>query len=328
VVSRLRVHFTADDVARTRVAAGPDVMWEIALSLLKLQNGHGGSVFDGWRRDTVGRLGRSVELLAPLVPLGSYFADFLTPAEGVVGLDQGIEAVLATPRARLRTEVELLAAGRRMPPWARRLADGEVGVLAGIGRALRSYYEAAVAPIWGSVVAAVAADRALRIRAFLDGGCEGVLASLGPTMRWSSPVLEAEYDLDRELHLGGRGLLLVPSFFCWHTTVTLVDPELPPVLVYPVERDWSALSRPANARSSQSALTGLLGSTRARVLAAIEEGCNTTELARRTAVSIASASEHAAVLREAGLVHSQRRGSAVLHTVTPLGGSLLARSDG
>jgi DNA-binding transcriptional ArsR family regulator len=64
------------------------------------------------------------------------------------------------------------------------------------------------------------------------------------------------------------------------------------------------------------------------VLAAVDQGCSTTELSRRVAVSIASASEHAAVLREAGLLHSRRQGSQVLHTVTSLGASLLTRSDG
>ncbi|MFB7222977.1 hypothetical protein [Streptomyces sp. NPDC056227] len=37
----------------------------------------------------------------------------------------------------------------------------------------------------------------------------------------------------------------------------------------------------------------------------------------------ASASQHACVLREAGLVLTLRHGSSVLHTLTPLGGSLL-----
>ncbi|HET6949313.1 MAG TPA: winged helix-turn-helix domain-containing protein, partial [Acidimicrobiales bacterium] len=60
------------------------------------------------------------------------------------------------------------------------------------------------------------------------------------------------------------------------------------------------------------------------VLDAIATGpCTTSELARRAAVSVPSASEHAAVLRDADLIVTCRVGKAVLHTVTPLGARLL-----
>ncbi len=49
-------------------------------------------------------------------------------------------------------------------------------------------------------------------------------------------------------------------------------------------------------------------------------------MADRVGVSLASASQHAAVLRNAGLVSTVRMGGAVLHTLTPLGSTLL-RSD-
>ncbi|MFC8665453.1 hypothetical protein [Streptomyces sp. NPDC057199] len=82
----------------------------------------------------------------------------------------------------------------------------------------------------------VGADRAVRAREMLRGGVEALLSTLGPSLRWRPPHLEAEYPLDRELRLDGRGLLLVPSVFCWQAPITLTDPRLPPVLVYPVAR--------------------------------------------------------------------------------------------
>ncbi|WP_410660056.1 ArsR/SmtB family transcription factor [Amycolatopsis sp. lyj-112] len=39
-------------------------------------------------------------------------------------------------------------------------------------------------------------------------------------------MLTARYPLDRDLHLRGRGLRLVPSYFCWDTPVALADDEL------------------------------------------------------------------------------------------------------
>lgn len=40
-------------------------------------------------------------------------------------------------------------------------------------------------------------------------------------------------------------------------------------------------------------------------------------------ISLAAASQHASVLRGAGLIATRRQGSAVLHVLTPLGAELL-----
>ncbi|WP_406482308.1 winged helix-turn-helix domain-containing protein [Streptomyces sp. NBC_01615] len=131
--------------------------------------------------------------------------------------------------------------------------------------------------------------------------------------------------MSRDIHLAGRGLLLVPSVFCWRTPVTLIDPLLPPVLVYPVSREtgWSALAAPADCHN---ALEALLGRTRAAALTALANGCTTGELARRIGVSAPTASQHAAVLRDASLIVSVRMRNRVLHTLTPLGRALLTEN--
>lgn len=51
--------------------------------------------------------------------------------------------------------------------------------------------------------------------------------------------------------------------------------------------------------------------------------CTTGQLAQRLDVSLVSASEHATVLRRAGLIVTARQGRAVLHTLTPPGADLL-----
>jgi DNA-binding transcriptional ArsR family regulator len=202
-----------------------------------------------------------------------------------------------------------------------RLANGDRGVMDRLSAAVRSQYEAAVAPIWRQVRAHVEADRSKRARAFLDGGSEGLLRSYLPTMRWKPPVLEvAEVDFEQTVHLDGRGLLFQPAFLSWATVDMLRDPTSPPVLVYPVEHD-PLLS--ARSRAGAMPLASLIGLTRASVLEAVEQGGTTSELARRVGVSPASISQHTAVLREAGLIHTSRVGKAVLHTLTPLGAALL-----
>ncbi|MDX3224399.1 helix-turn-helix domain-containing protein [Streptomyces sp. ME19-01-6] len=337
----LRVHFGELDLARLRMALRPDALWETVLSFHRLREHRAATVYGEWRSLARNRLNGEARLLAPLIPSRGYFPDFLTPAEGGMGWDSGMESLRATSPARLHTEISRLPAAR-LPGWIRDLGQGERRSLDRLTSALTSYHQAAIAPYWPRLQARIEADRAVRGRALLDGGADGLLASLPPTMRWRPPVLEVDYPVDRDLELGGRGLLLQPSFFCRRTPVTLYDPDLRPVLVYPVEhaprpvppspparpatapRTWPVpISGPAPAPGAAQSLSKLVGQTRSAVLQGVGGGCTTSELARRVGVSIASASQHASVLRDAGLVLTLRRGSAVLHTLTPLGAALL-----
>ncbi|MFD4760264.1 helix-turn-helix domain-containing protein [Streptomyces sp. NBC_00846] len=314
----LRIHMSGVDLSKVRMATRPDALWETILSFHRLRDRRGPAVFGKWRTETRPRLNSEVRLLSAVIPPRGYFPDFLTPSQESgepYGIDAGIQALRDTPPGRIRAELALLAAGRRE---SARTQDGRVESLDRLVGALRSYHRAAIEPYWPHIQASVEADRALRGRALLDGGAEELLASLPPMIRWRAPVLEADYPVDRELHLNGRGLLLQPSFFCRVTPVVQRDPRLPPVLVYPVTH-----SRAPVFAEPGPWLGRLLGHTRSTVLRAIGSGCTTSELARRAGVSLASASQHACVLREAGLIHTLRHGSSVLHTLTPLGGSLL-----
>jgi DNA-binding transcriptional ArsR family regulator len=144
-------------------------------------------------------------------------------------------------------------------------------------------------------------------------------------MRWRPPVLHVDYPADeRDLHLGGRGLLLLPSYFCWHTPVALADPALPQILVYPLRREPPACA-PDNDRSA-GPLNTLLGTTRAAVLRGTAAGATTGELARIIGVSAPVISHHTAALRDAGLITSRRYSTTVLHTLTPPGAAVLRAS--
>lgn len=323
----LRIHFTPDDLARTHLAHGPDPFWESVLSMHMLYRRAGGSMFDDWRRQVRGRVPRwTQEVLLPMAPPYGSFADFLTPSAGSVGFAEGADAIMATPPVQLRRDLDLLAGQHPLPSWVAALGTGEMAVLERIVDAVRCYHDAALRPIWEKLSQAVEADRAVRRRALADGGVERLLASLPYPIRWERPVLSSAYPgADRDLYLEGRGLLLVPSYFCWGTPVTLVEPSLPPVLVYPIDRH--ALPEAAPVRGG---LDALLGRTRAATLRAVAGGATTSEVARLAGVSASAASQHTAVLRQAGLVESRRVGGSMLHTATALGRALLAQgpSDG
>jgi hypothetical protein len=314
----LRVHFSAEDLSRVRVAPGPDPMWEILLSLHVLRQRSATPVFGTWRANVRTTLPDDTRWLMQLAPPVGYSPDFLTPTAGACALDAGIDAVLSTPVESLRADLAQLD-GQRLDPRTHLLATGDVATLDSLGDALRAYHRHALAPIWDEVRAVVDADRAVRARSFLDGGCEGMLAGLHPTISWTPPVLTIESRFPhRDVHLHGQGLVLVPSYFCWERPIMLRDQRRTPVLVYPIARDLHVTS------AGKRSLEALLGRTRAAALGVIAGGCTTTELARRLGISAASASAHASVLRDAGLAVAQRHRNSVLHTASALGVELLA----
>ncbi|SCF35988.1 Helix-turn-helix domain-containing protein [Micromonospora viridifaciens] len=330
----LKIIFTSEDILRTRVAAAADPVWELVLSLHLLQGRRREPLLAEWRRSTARTLrahhaAERFRLLLALNPPRGYFPDFLTPYASREGFQAGLEAVRGTPVEMLRRDLTRLAEENPLPAPAAALARGDPEVLEHLTDSMLRYHSLAVTPYWSRIQAAVEADRARRARAMLDDGPEGLLASLRPSMRWADGVLEVlDYPDSRELYLGGRGLLLVPSFFCARTPVALVDPTLPPVLVYPVDRLGGLLGEVApgtgrNPDGSREALAALLGRTRAAVLEAADDGCTTGEVARRLRISAAAASQHTTVLRNAGLLVSHRDRNTVLHTLTPLGRAVL-----
>ncbi|WP_413758067.1 ArsR/SmtB family transcription factor [Streptomyces sp. MMBL 11-3] len=306
----------------------PDALWEVAASLHRFQTRAGRWAYAGWYRTTHARLreqrlDRIVrEVLLPLFPRARYFPDFLTPDQSSCadeGLDAALDAIVSTPSGRVSRELALLHGYVRVPAWVRRLTGRQER--RDLVAAIRSYHEVAVRPFADQIHARLEAGRSSSCRELLDGGVQGMLAGLGPGMRWQHPVLQVRYPVDRDLHLGGRGIRLVPSYFCWGSPVSLADPGLPPVLIYPL------LHEPI-AAAPASPLTALLGRTRTTVLrvAASGAGATTGEIARAVGISPSSVSKHTGVLRGAGLLISSRHGGNVLHTLTPAGASML-RTD-
>ena len=197
----------------------------------------------GWRRDVADTLRRDVtagqlRLLFALNPPRGYFPDFLTP------LDSSRRA-RAGPR-RDPVDPDRPPASRPDRPGRRQRAAVD-RVRASPGATARPWptspTRCAPTARWRSGRTGPGSRRRWRpTAAGGPGRCStaapaGCSTSLRPAMRWNAGVLEvAHYPVSRELHLDGRGLLLVPSYFCARTPVTLLDPALPPVLVYPVDR--------------------------------------------------------------------------------------------
>jgi DNA-binding transcriptional ArsR family regulator len=333
----LRLHFTLADLARVRVADRPDAQLEVIGALRRLQGAEAGVLFDGWRRRVrthVDGGGRPVlPRLFDLVPRTGPIAGLLVPQADSRDPQRWLDDLCATPRGRVRDSLERYARVRDRPlrGWLRELADSR-GALPELADALRAFARVAIEPVWASAVASVAAERARWGRDLLDGGLDRLLTGLPGVHRWDPPVLVTHCATDGDVHLAGRGMVLVPSYFGW-SSITLVERSDadPLMLAYPMYH--RVLAPPAN--RTRHSLAAALGRTRAAVLELIAEasatgsgtGATTGELSRRLAVAAGTVSWHVAALREAGLVTTRRNRHAV-HSLLPAGRYLLERPPG
>lgn len=322
----LRIHFTVEDLTKVRLAPGPDAMWELVLSVQQLVfPAEHTPYFTPWRRRAVtalagAKLDMTARALGGLMPAASYWPDFLTPAGHFGDIEHGIETVLATPKTQLRRELSQLAATYRKPSrWLTDLAAGRPRDLGRLGSALRRYHQTAISPHRAAIAATTQVDVARRVRHLAGGGVQALLGGLRPWATWASPVLRLHYPVDGDLHLQGRGLLLIPSFFGVHGPVLLADMSLSPVLVYPVEHP--PLWRPEPAAGDP--VEELMGTTRATLLRLLASDHATGALAARLEVAPSTVSRHILALRNAGLVATARRGPYQIHRRTWLGDALL-----
>ncbi|NUT33943.1 MAG: winged helix-turn-helix transcriptional regulator [Hamadaea sp.] len=323
----LRVHFTAADLARVRIAAEPDPLWELALSMHVLRVKEPNPLLAGWKGHMLRRLhpagAPARQLAVPFAlnpPLG-YFPDFLTPYDGLQGLDAGLAALVSTPAMRLRAEVGKLA--DRNPAAAPLVDDvrtGRAPALRALETSLRSYHATAVAPYWDRITSACTADRAMRIDLLASAGAQALLDSLGPRSSFRGGVLEVtHFRRTQEVHLDGRGLMLIPSYFKEDDTVMLLaDVDLPPVLIYPIDRDIRV-----RAEARKQSLSALIGKQRAEILELAGGGFTVSDIARRLDLTPSGVSRHLAVLRDAGLLTGVRDRNALRHVLSPLGTALL-----
>lgn len=352
----MRIHFTLTDLARTRLAGRPSPLTVTTFSAFRLTQRAAPPGLDGWRR--LVRAGLTAPRAGEAAATGratgrwpggkpphpAYFAQLapsdpahpvprlLRPHVGLETLEDELERLLSTPAGELRADLEYVGRHRPLPGWARDLAAGDPATAARLAAAVRDYHRVAVAPYWRGLTSLLAADRAARTRQLGDYGIERVLDGLGPRIRWRPPVLEVRTTApgDYDYHLGGRGLLLAPGAFCCYVPC---DPdEEQPTLYYEVAPDsagYPLFTTPQGAPTGPyDGLAALLGHSRAAVLEVVADGVTTGQLARRVGLSPASASEHASVLRRAGLVATRRDGRSSHHSLTALGSELLLAARG
>ncbi|NBE55768.1 ArsR/SmtB family transcription factor [Streptomyces boluensis] len=324
MVGVLRIHFSDRDFRYVQWARSADPMWEafLGLHVLSTPPARLPVWLRPWRHRAVERLQdpelrAACRLLRDLAPAdAAYFPDFLTPAESEDGMAAALRTLRATPGPRLARELREAARYRALPGWTRRLASGDRDLLDRVADAVLRFHAQLVAPDWSEVEATVAADRDGRLET-LDGGTVAVLETLAPFV-WRDPVLSAPYPVNADLYLRGRGVRLVPSFFCHTEPIAIADPNLPSVVVYPATHG-------PYGPAATDALAALLGTARTRVLRALTVSSTTGSVAAHLGMPASTVSGHLKVLRDAGLLHSERAGAYVVHRLTGRGRHLIGR---
>lgn len=305
-------------------------LMELGLAARALQDRSRPVRLGAWRRRALTQLTDPERHVLSLIPPIGWSPTFLVPPVSGSAAE-AIERARATPSREIRAELAALAERQAMPRWTQHLAD-DPDLRRQVYDAVAKLYETLLGPYWNRMTPQFASDRLLCMRQFLTGGVEYLLSQVNPRWTtWNPPVLEIQMAncVEFDLHLEGRGVLLVPSLW---STRTLVDSDArpQPVVTYPVRHDdplgqLTALGLEPDGIRPDEPVRKLLGHTRAAVLHTIAEhpGCTTTELATTTHIAVASASEHATVLREAGLIRTIRHRNTALHSPTPLGLALL-----
>lgn len=334
----LRVELEAEDLGRIRFADAPAPVLETVLMLFELRQGPlpGGSGHLGgvgrpaWRDAARATFSSSARPLLQLVPSRTValYLDVLTP-----DAQEAFEVVVGTPQSVHEDNLARITRDAvPVPSWLHRYTSNDPGTLHDLDHALRAFHAACLAPRWSSVVGRFHHDLVERTALLRRHGVAAMLNTISPDLRLNGLTLEGRYPRERRVRPGGQGLVLMPSAFWTGYPLITWDPQDRSryVLIYPAHPGPAGGLEHGSAvagRGGGDTLAALLGPTRAGVLRALHRPRTTTALAHQAGISLSSASEHAATLRAAGLITSDRHGQAIVHRVSELGSALLSRGS-
>jgi hypothetical protein len=118
-----RIHFTGQDLARTRVATTPMPLVELGIAASAFQERSQPARFDGWRQNVRTQLlPNEARMVLSLHPAVGFSPTFLMPAHAGT-VEEIVENVRATPRSAVRAEMAAIAERQAVPSWARQLPD-------------------------------------------------------------------------------------------------------------------------------------------------------------------------------------------------------------
>jgi DNA-binding transcriptional ArsR family regulator len=314
------------ELTRTRFAFSP--LWETMMSFEVMHYPDQYPIHLPWIGEAKDAM---ADLELPLMQLflrdvrrRCYIPDFLTPPPTTPLPDfaDELRRMLEAPAHIVQREMQKTFQDQALPNAATIFFDDPKSALERLGAEVQTFWERALEPHWPRLCAMLENDVLTRGRTLALGGAEALFKDLNPSVRYRDGLLEVgDSSKVEEIHLDGRGLLLMPSAFVWPIYQVILDEPWQPTIAYTprgVANLWCSEPPPV----AQS-LELLLGKGRAEVLLSLEPPSSTLEIAKRLGLVPSSVSEHLGLLRQAGLVEAQRRGRFVYYRLSRTGSALL-----
>lgn len=320
----MEFHLGSSDISAVRFGISPG--HELVHAIRALLRPQSAPLHWGWLRTLSGRpTGPAFHVMTLVCGSSGYLPDFLTATpSGDMSPEEELERLRETPADRLCFDLDKRAersSGARQQE-IRELIAAPDRTRAAIADAWHEVWESLLAPVWPQMLHLMRADISVRARRSSNAGLAAMANTLHSSVTWSDEVVQVRMTAHEEVvDCGGTGLVLVPSVMMEpRGCAVLTEKPAQPTIFYPahgVSETWYR-----DGSDALVTLTALLGQGRAHLLLELQQPLSTSECAELTNLSVSTASHHLSVLRESGLVDSERSGVRVLHTLTPLGQAL------
>ncbi|GAA2653521.1 ArsR/SmtB family transcription factor [Paractinoplanes durhamensis] len=321
----IRIEIDEPTLARTRIAISP--LADVICSLFLLRRNPDGAPwpYDGWARRAREIL-RTVPATAPaslFLQLPSSFPDFLDPIPEtpVSTIGEQLDRFRATPAEIIDEQLATYYPAGDVPDLLRPFRDDREAALNRLADGIAAYWDAAIAPHWPAMRAALDEEVLLRARALAADGPDALLARLHERIRWERPVLTLVKPLEHSFEAVDKRLLLVPLIFS--RGALSCSNDHPEVVMVTYQSRGAALLAAEPVPHADDRLAILVGRGRAAVLRSLTVPASTTGLATALGLAPSTVSEHLAGLQAAGVVHRRRAGRRVLYGLEPAGIALV-----
>ncbi|MGW6499520.1 DUF5937 family protein [Nonomuraea angiospora] len=317
----LNLTFTAHDVANIRFAISP--LGEVVASARVVKDPRAHPLLRPWA-DQVRRRLQQVDwrLLSDLVPVPTATIAGFTCTPPSTSIPD-LELELATMRGaadRVRSDLDEIP-GPRTKRVQDLYDDPEKG-LERLAEEVENYWRAALLPYWPAIRSLLEGEILYRARLLAAGGAGRMLTDLDDAVIWQDGTMRIRHrQVTGTRSLRGLGLLLVPCVFVWPRIFSVTTPPYQPTVRYAPRGIATLWER--RRMDPPEALAAVLGQTRARLLAELDQPTSTRDLAQRVGLSQPGVNQHLTALHRAGLCSAHRTGRYVLYARTAVAEALL-----
>lgn len=323
----IRIEIDERTLSRTRIAVSPFAELVCGLYLLERNPAAVPWPYDGWARRAREIL-RTETATAPVslyMKLPAVSPDFLCPVpqSAMPTIGEQLDQLRETPAAVIEAEFAKHYPDGDVPEMLRPFRDERRAALGRLADGVRAYWDAAVAPYWPAMRAALDEEVLLRARALAADGPDALLARLHDRIRWERPILTLVKPLDQAFEAVDQRLLLVPLIFSRGALMCSGDQPHVVMVTYQSRGAAVLAETPAAPPVADDRLAILVGRGRSSVLRTLATPATTSALATTLGLAPSTVSEHLAGLVAAGVVHRRRAGRRVLYGLEPAGLALV-----